>query len=141
MSTGSNDERLPSLAGEQRIGDAERERAAGALGEHFAAGRLDRAEFDVRLDAVYAAKTGAQLRPLFADLPEPRAVPDRPQPPTSTRGSHGEGRRSRPSFLVPPIVPILLLIAVVALATDRRFPFFVFPMLWFMGAFRRRRSW
>ncbi len=141
MSTGSNDERLPSLAGEQRIGDAERERAAGALGEHFAAGRLDRAEFDVRLDAVYAAKTGAQLRPLFADLPEPRAVLGRPQPPTSTPGSHGEGRRSRPYFFVPPIVPILLLIAVVALATDGRFPFFVFPMLWFMGAFRRRRSW
>jgi len=141
MSTGSNEERLPSLAGGERIGDAERERAAEALGEHFAAGRLDRSEFDVRLDAAYEARTAAELQELFADLPEPRAVPGRTQPPSSTGRSRGEGRRPRTVFLVPPIVPILLLIAVVTLATDGHFPFFVFPLLWFMGAFRRRRSW
>ncbi|MBI1758354.1 MAG: DUF1707 domain-containing protein [Actinobacteria bacterium] len=58
-----------------RIGNAEREAAARALGDHFAAGRLDQAEFDERVGAVYAARTHAELAVLFTDLPEPRPVP------------------------------------------------------------------
>jgi hypothetical protein len=58
-----------------RIGDAERVAAASALGDHFAAGRLDQVEFDERLGKAYAARTFEDLEPLFADLPEPRPVP------------------------------------------------------------------
>lgn len=57
--------------GALRIGDAEREEACRALGEHFAAGRLTRAEFDERTTAAWAARTRAELGPLFADLPAP----------------------------------------------------------------------
>ena len=65
-----------------RIGTAEREAAASALSEHFAAGRLDQDELEERLDRTYAAKTAADLEPLFRDLPRPAlpvvaAEPDR----------------------------------------------------------------
>ena len=41
----------PRMAPGQRIGDAERERAVSALGEHYAVGRIDRLELEARLDA------------------------------------------------------------------------------------------
>ena len=68
-----------------RIGTAEREQAVKALGEHFAQGRLEPAEFEERMSAAYAARTASELDRLFDDLP-PRARPaghpalDRPVP-------------------------------------------------------------
>ena len=59
-------------APEPRIGDADREAAVSTLGEHFAAGRLTKEEFDERSDLAWAAKTASGLWPLFADLPRPR---------------------------------------------------------------------
>ena len=41
-----------------RLSDAEREAVSGLLAEHFAAGRLDRAEFDDRVGRAMSAKTG-----------------------------------------------------------------------------------
>jgi hypothetical protein len=52
-----------------RVSDAEREAAAAELREHFASGRLDQAELDERLSAVFAARTRGDLNALFADLP------------------------------------------------------------------------
>ncbi len=52
-----------------RASDADRDRAAAALGEHLAAGRLTIEEFDERLDQAYAAKTLDELRSLMTDLP------------------------------------------------------------------------
>jgi hypothetical protein len=52
-----------------RIGDAEREAAIAALGDHFAAGRLTRVEHDERVAAALAARTNSDLAALFADLP------------------------------------------------------------------------
>ena len=52
-----------------RIGDADREAAAASLSEHFTAGRLDHDELEERLATAWAAKTGDELVPLFADLP------------------------------------------------------------------------
>lgn len=71
------------LPGALRIGDAERESAATALGTHFAAGRIDQDELDERLGAVYAARTVAELARPFADLPQPHPrlpEPARPAP-------------------------------------------------------------
>jgi hypothetical protein len=65
-------DRSSSAPVEPRIGDAEREQAIGYLQEHMAQGRLDGAEFDERLSRAFAARTAADLRPLFEDLPEPR---------------------------------------------------------------------
>ena len=52
-----------------RASDAERERAADALREHYAAGRLDAEELSERLDGVYKAKTVSELRSVDGDLP------------------------------------------------------------------------
>lgn len=52
-----------------RIGDAERERAAHDLAEHFAAGRLTREEFDQRTAVVLGARNGLDLKEVLADLP------------------------------------------------------------------------
>ena len=52
-----------------RASDAERERTAQSLREHFAAGRLDSEELDQRVQAAYAAATVGQLTALTADLP------------------------------------------------------------------------
>lgn len=57
-----------------RIGNAERDRAAELLGEHFRAGRLDVVEYDERVSAAYAAHTDADLLPLFTDLPKPKTA-------------------------------------------------------------------
>ncbi len=57
-----------------RIGNAERDRAAELLGEHFRAGRLNVVEYDERVGAAYAAQTEADLRPLFVDLPTAQAA-------------------------------------------------------------------
>ncbi|TYK46029.1 DUF1707 SHOCT-like domain-containing protein [Actinomadura decatromicini] len=61
---------------EIRIGDAERDAVTLALHDHFAAGRLDRAELDERLDAVLSARTRGDLRALVRDLPSPTGLPD-----------------------------------------------------------------
>jgi Domain of unknown function (DUF1707) len=58
-----------------RIGDAERDRAVSDLGDHFAAGRLTREEFDDRVDQAMAARFGSDLQPLFVDLPRAEPVP------------------------------------------------------------------
>lgn len=54
-----------------RLGDEERERAAAELGEHYASGRLDHAEYSERLDRVWAARTRGELPAVFRDLPGP----------------------------------------------------------------------
>lgn len=55
--------------GQIRVSDAERERVVEELHEHTVAGRLTAEEYEQRLDAVYAARTRAELDALRADLP------------------------------------------------------------------------
>src|SRR5579863_3940171 len=61
-----------------RVSDAERQAVTDRLSEHFAAGRLDQAEFDERTSQAMNAKTRGDLSGLFADLPETgaSAVPE-----------------------------------------------------------------
>jgi hypothetical protein len=54
---------------ELRAGDADRDRVAQVLRDAAGEGRLTLEELDERLDAVYAAKTYADLEPLTRDLP------------------------------------------------------------------------
>lgn len=102
---------------ELRIGDAERERAAADLGEHFAQGRLTADEHAERLEHVWVAKTQAELVPLFRDLPGgtygfrpavPSAEPDR----RSVRRHEPTWRRRRfpvPAFVVAPLIVLTVL--------------------------------
>jgi len=53
-----------------RAGDADREAAAAALGEHFAQGRLTLDELVTRLDATLTATTHGELAEAARDLPD-----------------------------------------------------------------------
>jgi hypothetical protein len=52
-----------------RASDADREEAAAVLNSALAEGRLTVAEHSDRLDAIYEAKTHAEIAPLVEDLP------------------------------------------------------------------------
>ncbi|GAB2648498.1 hypothetical protein GCM10027271_02500 [Saccharopolyspora gloriosae] len=58
-----------------RIGDAERETAITLLGDHLSSGRLDLVEYDERCARAAAARSKADLRALFTDLPAAGAAP------------------------------------------------------------------
>jgi Domain of unknown function (DUF1707) len=58
-----------SNPGQIRVSDAERERLVEELHEHTVAGRLTAEEYEERLEAVYAARTRADLDALRTDLP------------------------------------------------------------------------
>lgn len=97
-----------------RVSDADRERVAERLREHFAEGRLTSDELEERIAAALTAKTVGDLRRPLADLPAQASVPGsgptraavRAVPPRLAR--RGAAIRWRPHPLP------LLLIAVVA---------------------------
>ena len=60
-----------------RTSDADRERVTARLRDHYAEGRLTRDELDERISAALNARTFGELRPVLADLPEPRPVAPR----------------------------------------------------------------
>ncbi|MEI8407761.1 MULTISPECIES: DUF1707 SHOCT-like domain-containing protein [unclassified Kribbella] len=94
-----------------RIGDKEREDAVRRLGEHYEAGRLSAEEHTERVGQALEAKTEADLKALFSDLPGeyssapsgagPQFGPGRP--PWAVRGALGK-------------VPFPVLIALAAIA-------------------------
>ncbi len=98
-----------------RLGDAEREQASALLRDHYAEGRIDTEEYSERLDAVWAARTRADLRPVFADLPGHPAVVGGVSTPESRRTSAGYAAPRRPALLrwVVPIAIIALVVTVV----------------------------
>jgi hypothetical protein len=61
--------------GNLRASDADRERIADVLRQAAGDGRLTMEELDERLDAVYTAKTYAELEPITKDLPASGHVP------------------------------------------------------------------
>src|SRR5918992_6146162 len=111
-----------------RIGDAERDRAVSDLGDHFAAGRLTREEFDDRVDQAMAARFASDLQPLFVDLPRAEPVPSRPAGRAPSLGS---------------VWPLLfwwlplLLVGAVVVAVLLSAPWLIWTFCWvlFMGAF------
>lgn len=121
----------PATSARVRIGDAERERAVMALGDHYAAGRLTKEEFDERTSSAWSARTAGDLAPLFTDLPSlqpPRAA--RPRPP---RAGWWLGVRLWWVF-------VLLMV----LATSGHVPWLavvVFAGLWWTGMFAGLHRW
>ena len=121
----------PAVPAQVRIGDAERESAVTALGEHYAAGRLTKDEFDDRAGVAWSARTSGDLAPLFTDLPRLQSpAPRRPQrPQTSWRLGVGLWW-----------VFVLLLV----LATADEVPWLavaVFAGLWWTGMFTAFHRW
>lgn len=103
-----------------RIGDADRERAMADLSLHYADGRLDHEEYDERLDAIWTARTHADLRHLFADLPKPQVAYPKPV-------SRPASRRRQLPFL-----PIVALLIGLSILTGAPFWLLVFPLM-FLG--------
>jgi Flp pilus assembly protein TadB len=115
-----------------RASDAERERAADALRQHHADGRLNTDELEERTGRAYAATTLGELDQLFSDLPRPRS-------PHDARPLRRRGRRG-PAFALPLIV-LLFAVAVVASAHAL---FLVWPLmfvLFFRLGFMRLAWW
>ena len=69
------------------------------LAGHYADGRLDHEEYDERLDAIWTARTRADLAVIFSDLPRPQVT--YPSPPARAASRSG-GRRRR--F---PLLPVI----------------------------------
>ncbi|RIQ23163.1 DUF1707 SHOCT-like domain-containing protein [Jiangella rhizosphaerae] len=118
-----------------RVGDAERDAAVAALGEHFAAGRLTKDEFDERSGRAWSARYAGDLDELFTDLPQPVAVRSEVRPQVRARGP-----RSRMLFTLPLAMMAFggLLFLIVSTAP---WLLFVFGMLFLFGGppWRRRR--
>ena len=124
---------------EPRIGDAEREAAASALGEHFASGRLTHEEFDERHARVWSAKTNSELLPLFADLPAVQVNDRSPRPVARAGGAPGpRGGSSRSSRGRLPLVPMILVLVVLLIALPGApWPLLLLGWLWLFVVLRR----
>ncbi len=77
--------------GNLRASDADRERVADILREAAGDGRLTMEELDERLDAVYAAKTYAELEPITKDLPTTGSAPVQAPAPVPPGDTHRYG--------------------------------------------------
>jgi hypothetical protein len=74
-----------------RASDADRDRAASVINNALAEGRLSAEEHSERLDAIYSAKTHAEIVPLLDDLPE-RYSPADPAVPSATQPASARRR-------------------------------------------------
>jgi hypothetical protein len=114
-----------------RVSDAERNSVAELLGQHYADGRLDQAEFDDRISRTMTAKTRGDLAGLFDDLPENGpagagvAGAGGPTGPVPYRGPRRRGGIARPLLL-------LLLVFICANVAWHAFTslFFIQPLVW-----------
>ena len=122
----------PRPGPELRLSDADREEAIARLSEHYAAGRLDKDEFDERSDAVWTAKTGADLAPIFADLG--------PGPGDRSPEVHGGPWVHRGWFPLP-FVPVLFVLIALTVVTHVPFILLAFLGCAFVFGRRRRRHW
>jgi Domain of unknown function (DUF1707)/Cell wall-active antibiotics response 4TMS YvqF len=76
-----------------RASDADRDSAAAVINNALSEGRLTVDEHSERLDAVYAAKTHAELVPLLEDLPGTHAVALHGHAPSEVAARPGYGGR------------------------------------------------
>ncbi len=74
-----------------RIADSDRERAMADLAMHYADGRLDHEEYDERLDAIWTARTRADLGCSSTTCHRPQ--PSRRRAPAAARTRRAEGCR------------------------------------------------
>jgi len=124
----------PDLRPDMRLSDADREDAIARLSEHYAAGRLDKDEFDERSDAVWTARTGADLAPVFADLQAHRPAPTGRGPQFGPWGRRG--------WFPLPFLPVLFVL--IALTVITHIPFVLLALvgcLFVFGRRRRRSHW
>jgi hypothetical protein len=121
-----------------RVGDAEREQAIAALGEHMSLGRLTVDEYGERAGDAAAAKTRAELLEPFADLPEPRPHFDtHPAPSEAATRRHEPGAWRQPAVLGALLALVVLAAVVLFAVTGHAGFFFLILGPFWIG----RRSW
>lgn len=113
-----------------RLSDLERDEAIRALGDAYAEGRLDHGEFDARLEAATRAVFASDLDPLFADLPQARAV--QAQVASAPRR---QAPARRPGHHRSPVGALLFLLAL-AVVTHA---WLLIPLAFLIAGHRRRR--
>jgi hypothetical protein len=85
----------------ERLGDAERDALAEALGQHYVAGRIDADALTARVQTVYGAEFRDEAEAALADLPAPDpAVPPAVKGRRSwlRRRGHGESEQAQPGW-------------------------------------------
>ncbi|HEY3873559.1 MAG TPA: DUF1707 domain-containing protein [Actinocrinis sp.] len=129
--------RADRAAGMIRTSDAERDEALRVLATHYAAGRLETAEFDARAGAALAARTRAELRRLFADLPggAPGRTPQYQQPDRRPYRP-GPGGLPAPGWRLT-VLAAVLLVAALGAVRHGYFPVPLIPALFILS----RRPW
>jgi uncharacterized protein DUF1707 len=136
----SADRAVQPTAGPIRVADADRERVAGLLRDHAAAGRLEPDEFEERLERAYAARYGSDLESALAELPA--------QPAPRGRGANGvagtdsalSGRR-RHRTATAPLLPLAIgvLIALAAATSAWWLLWLIWPIVIVLGPRRHYR--
>jgi len=117
-----------------RASDQDREEAVLALTDQYAEGRLDHAEFELRMDIAQQATYLHDLDPLFADLPA-----------RVGRGAALESARSTPRalprgrFRPPLFLPVVVLTAIVLAGGHALW--LLIPLWWIGLSLGRRRAW
>jgi hypothetical protein len=114
-----------------RVSDAERNSVAELLGQHYADGRLDQAEFDERISRTMAAKTRGDLAGLFDDLPEGGPAGAGPAGPGGPNDPAVPYRGRRRGGIVRPLL-LLLIVFLCANFAWHAFTslFFIQPLIW-----------
>jgi hypothetical protein len=115
-----------------RIGDAEREEALKALGEHMSAGRLELDEYGDRSALVTTAKTRRDLLALFADLPQPHPRFGQAEQPLTAEPVHrSAGGPSVSHRVMSAVVPLAGLLCVLLFFTVVKTPlvFLLVPVI------------
>ncbi|QSF56217.1 DUF1707 domain-containing protein [Nocardioides sp. zg-1228] len=107
-----------------RASDRDRAVIETVLADAFAEGRLTRAEYDERADALLASRTLGDLVPLVADLPTAAPAPRSSIPEQATRAYLAERRQAVWGFL-----SASLICWVIWFATGQEFPWPLFVML------------
>jgi len=117
-----------------RVSDAERNAVAELLGQHYADGRLDQAEFDERVSRTMAAKTRGDLLGLFDDLPDidstAGAGPTGPGGPAGPAIPYQMQRRRRGGIVRTVLVFVLVLICANVAWHAFASMFFIGPVAW-----------
>ena len=108
-----------------RLSDSDRERAMADLAMHYADGRLDHEEYDERLDAIWTARTRADLALLFDDLPRPAVTYPTVRP----------AQQSRRGFRFP-LLPVLALLIVLSVLVEAPVWLLIFPLMFFRSRHR-----
>jgi len=111
-----------------RVSQAERDEVAAELARHFADGRLTIEEYEERIEAALASRTGHDLEPLLADLPT-ASRREAPRQRTSARS-----RRHRGSGWSTARVIAIAAVVVLAISTGPWALWLLWPAFLFTGA-------